>query len=423
MMYEFIIRSRLETLKKNLDSRKVNVILGIRRSGKTSLLEKFLEAYEHKYLFLNGDDIQAQGLLSGQSITQFQNLLAGYKLLVIDEAQQVPNIGLNLKLIIDHIKDVTVLVTGSSSLFEGTAHKRTSSRLRRMNDRSVLQVHEDHEDDENAEIEDCEQSLNLDQKLGEPLTGRKKTFKLFTIAQLELNAYENPLESSANLDNRLVYGSYPEVITAINNHEKEIYLREIVNSYLLKDILVYDGIKNANKIYKILQLLAYQVGKEVAFDELATHVSMSKNTVEKYLDLLEKNFILYKLSSFSSNPRKELSKKKRFYFHDNGIRNALINNFNPLSIRNDVGELWENYIFYERMKFLEYNDIFVNRYFWRTYDQQEIDLVEEENQCLSAFEVKYSSKAKYKFSKYWLEHYPEAVNQLIHKDNYMGFIS
>ncbi len=380
MMYEFIIRSRLETLKKNLDSRKVNVILGIRRSGKTSLLEKFLEAYEHKYLFLNGDDIQAQGLLSGQSITQFQNLLAGYKLLVIDEAQQVPNIGLNLKLIIDHIKDVTVLVTGSS-LFD------------------------------------------LDQKLGEPLTGRKKTFKLFTIAQLELNAYENPLESSANLDNRLVYGSYPEVITAINNHEKEIYLREIVNSYLLKDILVYDGIKNSSKIYKILQLLAYQVGKEVAFDELATHVSMSKNTVEKYLDLLEKNFILYKLSSFSSNPRKELSKKKRFYFHDNGIRNALINNFNPLSIRNDVGELWENYIFYERMKFLEYNDIFVNRYFWRTYDQQEIDLVEEKNQCLSAFEVKYSSKAKYKFSKYWLEHYPEAVNQLIHKDNYMEFIS
>ncbi|MFM7458503.1 MAG: ATP-binding protein [bacterium] len=380
MMYEFIIRSRLETLKKNLDPRKVNVILGIRRSGKTSLLEKFLEAYEHKYLFLNGDDIQTQDLLSGQSITQFQNLLAGYKLLVIDEAQQIPNIGLNLKLIIDHIKDVTVLVTGSS-LFD------------------------------------------LDQKLGEPLTGRKKTFKLFTIAQLELNAYENPLESSANLDNRLVYGSYPEVITAINNHEKEIYLREIVNSYLLKDILVYDGIKNSNKIYKILQLLAYQVGKEVAFDELATHVSMSKNTVEKYLDLLEKNFILYKLSSFSSNPRKELSKKKRFYFHDNGIRNALINNFNPLSIRNDVGELWENYIFYERMKFLEYNDVFVNRYFWRTYDQQEIDLVEERNQCLSAFEVKYSSKAKYKFSKYWLEHYPEAVNQHIHKDNYMGFIS
>jgi|694.fasta_scaffold00001_35 predicted AAA+ superfamily ATPase len=422
-MYEFIIRSRLETLKKNLDPRKVNVILGIRRSGKTSLLEKFLEAYEHKYLFLNGDDIQAQGLLSGQSITQFQNLLAGYKLLVIDEAQQIPNIGLNLKLIIDHIKDVTVLVTGSSSLFEGTAHKRTSSRLRRTNDRSVLRVHEDHEDDENAEIEDCEQSLDLDQKLGEPLTGRKKTFKLFTIAQLELNAYENPLESSANLDNRLVYGSYPEVITAINNHEKEIYLREIVNSYLLKDILVYDGIRNSNKIYKILQLLAYQVGKEVAFDELATHVSMSKNTVEKYLDLLEKNFILYKLSSFSSNPRKELSKKKRFYFHDNGIRNALINNFNPLSIRNDVGELWENYIFYERMKFLEYNDIFVKRYFWRTYDQQEIDLVEEKNQCLSAFEVKYSSKAKYKFSKYWLEHYPEAVNQLIHKDNYMGFIA
>ncbi|MEB3315679.1 MAG: ATP-binding protein [Candidatus Melainabacteria bacterium] len=380
MMYEFIIRSRLETLKKNLDSRKVNVILGIRRSGKTSLLEKFLEAYEHKYLFLNGDDIQAQGLLSGQSITQFQNLLAGYKLLVIDEAQQVPNIGLNLKLIIDHIKDVTVLVTGSS-LFD------------------------------------------LDQKLGEPLTGRKKIFKLFTIAQLELNAYENPMESSANLDNRLVYGSYPEVVTAINNHEKEIYLREIVNSYLLKDILVYDGIKNSNKIYKILQLLAYQVGKEVAFDELATHVSMSKNTVEKYLDLLEKNFILYKLSSFSSNPRKELSKKKRFYFHDNGIRNALINNFNPLSIRNDVGELWENYIFYERMKFLEYNDVFVNRYFWRTYDQQEIDLVEEKNQCLSAFEVKYSSRAKYKFSKYWLEHYPEAVNQVIHKDNYMEFIS
>jgi predicted AAA+ superfamily ATPase len=379
-MYEFIIRSRLETLKKNLDPRKVNVILGIRRAGKTSLLEKFLEAYEHKYLFLNGDDIQAQALLSGQSITQFQNLLAGYKLLVIDEAQQVPNIGLNLKLIIDHVTDVTVLVTGSS-LFD------------------------------------------LDQKLGEPLTGRKKTFKLFTIAQLELNAYENPLESSANLDNRLVYGSYPEVITAINNHEKEIYLREIVNSYLLKDILVYDGIKNSNKIYKILQLLAYQVGKEVAFDELATHVSMSKNTVEKYLDLLEKNFILYKQSSFSSNPRKELSKKKRFYFHDNGIRNALINNFNPLSIRNDVGELWENYIFYERMKFLEYNDVFVNRYFWRTYDQQEIDLVEERNQCLSAFEVKYSSKAKYKFSKYWLEHYPEAVNQVIHKDNYMGLIS
>jgi len=379
-MLEFIKRARFESLQRKLDKRKVNVILGVRRCGKTSLIEKFLESYEREYLYLNGDDIQVQELLSSQSISKFKNVFKGYDLLVVDEAQQIPSIGINLKIIIDNIKGLTVLVTGSS-LFD------------------------------------------LEQKLGEPLTGRKKTFKIFTIAQLELSKHESPLETKANLENRLIYGSYPEVITAENNQERELYLREVVNSYLLKDILVFDGIKNSHKIYKILQLLAFQLGKEVSYDELATQVSMSKNTVEKYLDILEKNFILYKVTSFSNNPRKELSKKKKFYFHDNGIRNMIINNFNPLSLRADQGDLWENYIFYERIKYLEYSENFPNIYFWRTYEQQGIDMVEEKNQALKAFEIKYQEKKNYKFPKFWLDNYPQAENRVISQENYLEFIS
>lgn len=372
-------RSRMLSLKERLDPRKVNIILGVRRSGKTTLLEEYIKNYNGKSLYLNGDDIQVQEELSSQSIEKYKSLLGGYDLFILDEAQQIENIGLNLKIIIDHIKTITVIVTGSSM-------------------------------------------FDLEQKIGEPLTGRKKTFKLFTLAQCELKNYENLIQTKSMLENRLIYGSYPEVVTATNNQEKEVYLREIVNSYLLKDILAYDGIKNSSKIYKLLKLLAFQIGKEVSFDELATQVSMSKNTVEKYLDLLEKNFILFQVNSFSRNLRKELSKKKRFYFHDNGIRNCLINNFNPMGIRNDIGELWENYIFYERMKFLEYQDIFPNLYFWRTYDQQEIDLIEEQDQSLSAFEIKYKTNRTYKFPKAWCDNYPEAKNMIINQENYLEFI-
>jgi len=276
---------------------------------------------------LNGEDIFVQQELSSQSIEKLRNLVGEHRILAIDEAHKIPNIGLNLKLIVDNIEGIKVIATGSAS-------------------------------------------FDLYQKLGEPLTGRKITLRLFPIAQLELKEIERPDQTKANLESRLIYGSYPEVLIAKGDKERIIFLRELVSSYLCKDILDVNGLKHSDKLIRMLQLLALQIGKEVSYTEIASQVGLNKKTVERYLDLLEKVFVIYKLRGFSRNLRKEISKSSKYYFYDLGVRNALINNFNPLHLRDDIGMLWENYIIMERIKKQEYLGIFSNNYFWRTYDRK-----------------------------------------------------
>ena len=375
----YIPQHQLKNLKKLLLPNKVLIILGPRRCGKTTLIKKFLEKVKEKFLFVNGEDITVKNYLNSESIEKLKSFVGKNKLLVVDEAQKIKNIGINLKLIVDHIEDIKVIVTGSSS-------------------------------------------FDLASTTGEPLTGRKYTLRLFPLAQIELSSIENLHETKANLEARLLYGSYPEVVITKDDLERERYLKEMVNSYLLKDILELEGVKYSDKIVRLLQLLAFQIGKEVSYNELGTQLSMSKNTVERYLDLLEKAFVIYKLKGFSRNLRKGITKNHRYNFYDNGIRNALINNFNLLEIRNDVGALFENYIITERIKKQEYKEIFSNNYFWRTYQGQEIDFVEERKGKLFGFEIKWQSSRLKKLTE-WLNAYKNSSLKLINRENYLEFIS
>ncbi|MFH1361415.1 MAG: ATP-binding protein [bacterium] len=355
------------------------VIYGPRRCGKTTLLKKFIEQVEGDYLFVTGEDITVQDSLSSQSIEKLKNFIGSNKLLIIDEAQKIKNIGLNLKLIVDHIMGIKVISTGSSS-------------------------------------------FDLAQNIGEPLTGRKIVLRMFPLAQLEIKQLEDLHQTMANLDSRLIYGSYPEIIINQDNQMRGQYLKEIVSSYLYKDILELDGLRHSDKILRLLQLLAFQIGKEVSCNELGTQLGMSKNTVDRYLDLLQQAFVLFRLSGFSRNLKKEVSKTSRYYFLDLGIRNALINNFNPLNLRDDAGMLWENYIIAERIKKQEYQQILANNYFWRTYDQKEIDLIEEREGALFGYEIKLGKKEG-RAPKDWLATYPQAKYFVVNKENYLEFIN
>jgi len=373
----YIIQKQLKSLKKLLLPNKVVVIYGPRRCGKTTLLNKFLEETKDKYILINGEDITVQKNLNSQSIEKLKSF-AENKLLAIDEAQKIKNIGLNLKLIVDNIKGVKVIATGSSS-------------------------------------------FDLAKNIGEPLTGRKYTLKLSPLSQMEIGAAENKFQTEANLENRLIYGSYPEIIMAGDNQVREKELKEIVGSYLYKDILELDGLKHSDKIVRLLQLLAFQIGKEVSFAELGSQLGMSRNTIERYLDLLEKAFVVIKLIGFSRNLREEISKNPRYYFYDNGIRNALINNFNLLDVRDDIGMLWENYIVMERIKKQEYSGIWANNYFWRTYDKKEIDFVEERGGKLCGYEIKWKEK-KINAPKDWKNSYLNSEFKVISRNNYLEFI-
>jgi len=374
----YVPQRQLENLRSLVMPGKVVVIYGARQVGKTTLAKKFLKDLDEKILFVDGDDITVRQYLESQSISKLQDFVGDHSLLVIDEAQHVENIGVNLKLIVDHIPDLKLVVTGSSS-------------------------------------------FDLAKDVGEPLTGRKFVLKLYPLAQMEISETESRHETEANLESRLIYGSYPEVVTMRDDARRKEYLREIVSSYLFKDILALEGIRYANKLVRLLQLLGFQIGKEVSLSELGSQLGMSKNTVERYLDLLEKVFVINRLSGFSRNLRKEITKNHRYYFTDNGIRNAVIQNFNPISLRDDVGEIWENYILAERMKWREYLRISGNAYFWRTYDKKEIDLVEERSGKLHGYEVKWGKTAK-RAPKDWRVHYPRADFQIIHRDNYLDFI-
>jgi uncharacterized protein len=374
----YIPQKQIENLRQLIIPGKVIVIYGPRRVGKTTLLKKYLESENNSVLFVNGDDIIVRQYLESQSIQTLRDFVGDHRLLVVDEAQYVEKIGLNLKLIVDHIPEIKVIVTGSSS-------------------------------------------FDLARDVGEPLTGRKYVLKLFPLSQMEISRIEKRHDTTANLESRLIYGSYPEVVLIRDNRRREDYLRELIQSYLFKDILALEGIRYANKLVRLLQLLAFQIGKQVSFAELGKQLSMSKNTVERYLDLLEKVFVIYRLSGFSRNLRKEITKSQRYFFYDTGVRNALIGNFNPLAVRNDLGELWENYIITERMKRQEYLRKVTNSYFWRTYDKKEIDLVEERQGRLFGYEVKWK-KGRVKIPKDWTSGYPDAAFEVIHQENYLKFI-
>lgn len=374
----YIPQRQLANLKEAVTPGKVVVIYGPRRVGKTTLLKKYLESIPEEVLFVNGDDIVIREYLESQSTEKLRDFVGNHAILIVDEAQYINQVGRNLKIIVDTIPSLRIIATGSSS-------------------------------------------FDLAKDIGEPLTGRKRVLKLLPLAQMEIAHMEKPHQTKANLDARLIYGAYPEVILLRGNTERQSYLRELVSSYLFKDILQLEGIRRADKLQRLVQLLAFQIGNEVSLAELGKQLGMSKNTVERYLDLLEKVFIIFRRSGFSRNLRKEIVKNQRYYFYDNGVRNALINNFNPLEIRDDTGALWENYVIVERLKKQEYLGQSANAYFWRTYDKKEIDLVEERHGTLSGFEIKWKRRTLHA-PKDWVNAYPNATFEVIHKDNYLQFI-
>jgi len=361
--------------KKAIQPNKVIVLLGPRRVGKTVLLEKIISEIDKPYLLLNGEDILTAQALQRRSVIHYEKLLEGKKLLIIDEAQKVPEIGKILKLIVDSIKGIEIIVTGSSA-------------------------------------------FDIARNTGEPLTGRKKTYHLFPFSELEYQQTETIIERQERLRDRLIFGNYPELIHLNTNTEKIEYLQEILNTYLFKDILVFENINNSEKILKLLQLIAFQVGSEVSYNELSNKLGLSRNTVEKYLDLLSKVFIIHKLGGFSRNLRKEVVKNSKWYFYDNGIRNAIIGNLNPIDLRNDTGQLWENYAVSERKKKQFYRGTLVYNYFWRTYDQQEIDWIEDRGGSLYAYEFKWNEKRKNKIPGGWKNAYPDAQFETITPSNF-----
>ena len=381
VVVKYVERSISDRFSKKVVKGKVLVLLGARRVGKTELINHYLKNISSgDYLKFNGEDVNHVNLFLERSIENYTRILGRTKLLVIDEAQKIPNIGLTLKLIVDSFPQLKVIATGSSV-------------------------------------------FDLANKLGEPLVGRKNTLYLHPFAQMEFNSQENYLETKSKLEERMIFGSYPELEQYHGWDEKRDYLNEIVNSYLFRDILTFEGIRQADKIIDLLRLIAFQVGKEVSLQELGSQLQMGKNTVERYLDLLSKVFVIFKLKGFSRNLRKEVSKMNRWYFYDNGVRNAIIGNFNRLNLRNDVGEIWENYLVSERMKFQNNTGMFVNNYFWRTYTQQELDWVEEENGQLRAYEFKWNQKRKAKVPSAWRETYPKAVFERITQNNYIEWIT
>jgi len=370
----YLVRDLSKNIIRKLQSNKVVIVFGARRVGKTVLVKEILEHVNEPVLTLNGEDINVHDKLSIRSLENYKQILGSYKLLYIDEAQKIPEIGLKLKLMIDEIEGLRIIISGSSS----------------------FDIHKD---------------------AGEPLTGRKYSFNLFALSENEYNQVENSISKVDKVKERLVFGNYPELIHLPDREDKIDYLNEMVSSYLLKDILVYENIKNSQKIFNLLRLIAFQIGGEVSLQELGNQLGISKNTVEKYLDLLSKVFILHKVGGFSRNLRKEITKNSRWYFLDNGIRNAVIANFNPIESRNDIGALWENYMISERLKYQEYKRLSSNNYFWRTYEQQEVDWVEERDGSLFGYEFKWK-ESKVKIPSQWKNAYPDASFGVINKDNF-----
>ena len=371
-----IVRQLEHIIKEKIGTRKVIIVLGPRQTGKTTLIKKIVSEFEEHY-FLNCDNPVTKILLSDANTEQLRRIAGNHKVVFIDEAQRVKNIGLTLKLITDEMPEIQLFVTGSSS-------------------------------------------FELANEVNEPLTGRKWEYMLYPVSWKELVDYSGYIEAQMQLENRLIFGMYPEVITNSGN-EPEI-LMQLAESTLYKDLLHYQGIRKPEILAKILQALAFQVSAEVSFNELSNLIQVDKNTISNYIDLLEKAFIIFRLTPLKRNLRNEINTGRKIYFYDNGIRNSLIANHNPLALRNDTGALWENFLVCERRKFLHYNRIWANTYFWRTHAQQEIDYLEERNGKIYAYEFKWNPKKTAKPPKTFLAHYPDAEFQTITPQNMHDFL-
>ena len=375
MQFERILS---QTIIKNLAKGKVLAIYGPRQVGKTTLI-KNLDWGALCVKIVAGDDLRYASFLASQNSLELKKVIGESSVLIIDEAQRVTNIGVNLKLIVDNFPEISVIATGSAS-------------------------------------------FDLANRINEPLTGRKITYFLYPLCFDEVVGAFGESESKRLLEDILVWGSYPQVLNLDSREQRETYLTELVGSYLYRDILEFEGVKKSEKVVSLLRLLAYQIGRQVSVNELGSNLNMDTRTVNKYLDLLEKTFVIYHLGGFSRNLRKEIAKTSRYYFYDNGVRNALINNFNSISVRGDLGQLWENFLMVERRKTNEYKNRHVNDYFWRTYDKKEIDLIEEGGGKLTGFEFKWKGKTERRATKDWLETYAESSYSVITSSNFRNFL-
>ncbi len=369
----------MEPILNNLSkTNKIVIIYGARQVGKTTLANQIIEELGLRTLKINADELKYHDVLGGRDLDKMKSLVSGYELLFIDEAQRIENIGINLKILADGLPNLKIIVTGSSS-------------------------------------------FELANKINEPLTGRTWTYNLFSLSFLELSAQYNEFELKGFFENVLIYGAYPEVFTTQNLVDKKKLLEEVSNAYLYKDILALDKIKKSEKIAKLLKLLAFQIGQEVSVHELALNLELNQETVRRYLDLLEKSFVIFRLAALAKNPRKEIAKKDKIYFYDLGVRNVLIDNFNLLANRNDLGALFENFLVVERMKKLIYQQKTTAGYFWRSYTGGEVDYIEEDAGKYSAYEFKYGKKTS-KLPNKLVEDYGSPDFKLINRDNYLDFI-
>lgn len=378
----YMIERFYTSLESYLKPGTALVMYGPRRVGKTTLLRNFLASTKYRYKLNSGDDITVQQILGSQDFKTILAHVEGYELLAIDEAQNIPNIGLGLKILTDERPDLRLIATGSSS-------------------------------------------FDLSNQVGEPLTGRKNVLNLYPLAQQELLKEYNRSELQEHLADWLMFGSYPQVVTAKTRAEKIGILEELVSSYLLKDILSLERIKGSKVLLDLVRLLAFQIGNEVSYNELARQLGLDVKTVARYLDLLEKSFVIFSLGGYSRNLRKEVTTKRKYYFLDVGIRNAIIGQFSAIDQRDDLGRLWENFIVAERLKIRSYKRIYGGYYFWRTYNQEEIDIVEERDGKLFGFECKWGEKKTdaVKPPKTWQKEYPTASFEVITPRNYLNFVT
>jgi len=374
-----IERTIYNVIKERFFKKKAIVLVGPRQVGKTTLLKHIIEENNtSETLFLNCDEPEILRILTNVSSLELKNIIGNKKIILIDEAQRVENIGITLKLITDNIPNIQLIVTGSSA-------------------------------------------FDLRNRLNESLTGRKFEYHLFPFSTAELINATSYLDEKRLLEQRMIYGMYPDVVNNPSDAQKILF--ELNNSYLYKDILMYKDIRNPDLLTKLLTALSLQLGSEVSYNELGNTIGAKSETIERYIELLEKSFIIFRLISLSRNLRNELKKSRKIYFYDNGVRNALIQNFKSLELRTDTGALWENFMVSERKKYLEYNEIYTNTYFWRTHAQQEIDYIEERNGVLYAFEFKWNEKKKAKIPNTFAEAYPQHEFQCINRENYLSFLT
>ena len=364
-----------DTIQKRLFKGKAILLFGPRQSGKSTLVEVILKDKEH--LYLNGDDADVREILTNTTATKLKAIAGNKKIVFIDEAQRIPNIGLTLKLFTDQLKDVQVIAAGSSA-------------------------------------------FELSNQVNEPLTGRKYEFMLYPLSFAEMVTHHGLVQEKRLIDQRLLYGYYPEIVTK-DGEEREL-LKLLASSYLYKDLLMLEQVKKPLILEKLLKALALQIGNEISFNELAQIIDSDKKTVDKYIDLLEKAYVVFRLPALNRNVRNEIKKGKKVYFYDCGIRNAVINNFKAISSRTDVGALWENFVIAERMKFLHYNNIDAKQYFWRTTQQQEIDLIEENNEQWAAYEFKWNVKTKVRFPQTFTDNYLNSKMLAVSPSNVEEFL-